>query len=225
MPSYKYDPTEYKLHEVKLERDLERFQRAVDEDPRDASEVQGPALGDVYGTMTDWFKDLWNYMKEDSADLQQISNCLCLCFDNVRSTKYYAHPDVFSDGVYPCRITDANGRVIYDDWEGIRHHLAWMYRELSVVAAHQSVGDWDEIRWDIERLGLEDDVKALIRPKEELERGLPAAETSKSRYPPKFWDGHWDEAMVKATIRTYDFYNGEGFDEDEEEEEDVEDDE
>lgn len=61
---------------------------------------------------------------------------------------------MFSDGVYQCRITDANGRVIYDDWEGIRHHLVWMYRELSVVAAHQSVGDWDEIGWDIERLGL-----------------------------------------------------------------------
>ncbi|KAK0450569.1 uncharacterized protein EV420DRAFT_1646488 [Desarmillaria tabescens] len=128
--------------------------------------------------------------EKDGTNLKRISECLVLCARTVEEVEEYAHEDMFTDACFPFNIIDEeDDDDIYDESTGIEDHIAWMYRELSIVAEVRSRSEWIAIDADIQSLGL---------------RG-------------KYWDAHWDKAMAKAAIRILGLYAGEVSTDDEDE--------
>ncbi|KAK0479601.1 hypothetical protein IW261DRAFT_1624941 [Armillaria novae-zelandiae] len=224
-----HDPTNYKLYNRLLASQVKILEyvaptrsRELEDYDYDHYDEEHDALCELYSSMADWLKELWHIMMKDGADYKLISKCLSSCLDHVNDAEGIIHPIVFYDAVCTLRIDvlDEKKRksIIYDRCTWIPEHLCWMYRELMVVAQsrHQQ-GEFHAIQSENSNLGLEEETKKLLHPREQLEERRAGAKIPAAHYK----DAHWDMAMIEGALAIYAEDDESEEDEEDEDEEDT----
>ncbi|PBK79114.1 hypothetical protein ARMGADRAFT_1105662 [Armillaria gallica] len=215
-----YDPTNYELYNRLLTSQVKILEYVAPGREDYDYDEQTDALNELYRSMAYWLKELWHIMMKDGADCKRISKCLSLCLDHANDAEGIIHPIAFYDAGCSLRIDSLDEkkrkRIIYDRCALIPEHLCWMYRELMVVAqSRHQLGDFYDIEGDTINLGLEQETKKLLRPREQLEECRAGAKFPAAHYR----DAHWDTAMIEGALAIYAEDDESEEDEDEEDEE------
>jgi len=153
----------YDEHKESLEDSVKALNKSVKRDWKDGSEEQGEMMEEIAAEVLEWLPILWRTAVEDGLELPLIRKCLLLCTETINKVANCNSRSEFGDLDFEVTITNSDDVKIYEETSaGIEHTLAWMWKEILVMASAQGAPT-KNIESDIERLNIKDDVYGFIR--------------------------------------------------------------
>lgn len=156
----------YETHKRSLDNGVKDLLKHVKREWHDGYEEQSEMMQEISQEVLEWLPKLWQVGIEEGLEIQLIRKCLVLCTDIINKVANCGSRLEFSDMDSALTITNSKNATIYkEEYAGVKHSLAWMWRELLLKASTTPGAATKAIEADITRLKLKDKVYDLIRTK------------------------------------------------------------